>query len=164
VDLPGTTKWHLRVNFHQSFDVGATYDTLQAAYEAYQATGTPAAFKARGYANRAASASNPVISGYAVPQPFELLIGDAGALSEVAIDWSLTTPPSVDKGNVAATGATAGAPGFYTPSGATIPADVAALAGVAATPATAWAAGQYVITADMLAAHWDGAAYAAGKA
>jgi hypothetical protein len=82
----------------------------------------------------------------------------------VQIDWNLLAAPAVDKGAVAATGATAGAPGFYAPSGATIPANQAALSGVVATPNTAWASGLYVITADMLAAHWDGAAWAVGKA
>jgi hypothetical protein len=163
-DYPGTTKWHLRVNFHQSFENGATYDTLQAAYEAYQASGTPAAFKARGYSSRPPSAANPTIAGFAIPQPFELLIGDAGAASEVAIDWNLTQPPSVDPGVVDATGAQAGKPGYFTPSGATVPADLAGLAGIAATPAGAWASGQYVITADLLANYYDGSAWAAGKA
>lgn len=163
-DYPGAVKWHLRVHFGQSFDPGATYDTLAAARAAYDASGTPAAFKARAYAGRPASASNPVISGFAIPQPFELLTGDAGAASDVAIDWNCTAEPSVDSGAVPATGATAGMPGYFTPSGATVPANLAALAGVPATPATAWTAGQYVITADKLGAHYDGAAWAAGIA
>ena len=163
-DYPGAVKWHLRVTFGQSFDVGAVYDTLAAARAAYEASGTPCGFKARAYASRIASASNPIISGFAIPQPFDLLTGDTGAASDVKIDWNCTDEPDVDKGVVAATGAQAGAPGYYTPSGATVPANLAALGGLAATPATAWAAGQYVITADLLAAHWSGAAWAAGKA
>ena len=163
-DYPGSVKWHLTITFAQSFDVGAVYDTLSGARAAYEASGQPAAFKARGYASRAPSASNPVISGFAIPQPFDLLVGDAGASSEVKIDWICTDEPSVDKGVVAVTGATAGAPGFYTPSGATVPANVGALSGAAATPNTAWTTGQYVITGDLLAAHWSGTAWAAGKA
>ena len=163
-DYPGAVKWHLRVTFGQSFDVGAVYDTLAAARAAYEDTGQPCGFKARAYASRIASASNPIISGFAIPQPFDLLTGDAGAASDVTIDWNCTEEPTVDKGIVAAGGATAGAPGYYTPSGANVPANLAALAGLAATPATAWASGQYVITADLLAAHYDGAAWAAGKA
>jgi hypothetical protein len=112
----------------------------------------------------AASATNPTISGMVIPQPFEMLVGDAGAASECAIDWNLTGPPSVDYGAVTATGATAGAPGFYTPSGAGVPANLAALTGVTASPATAWTVGQYVITADLLANHWSGSAWVAGKA
>jgi len=163
-DYPGVTKWHLRVTFYQSFDSGAVYATLNAAYQAYVASGTPAQFRARPYSSKVASATNPIISGYAIPQPFDLIIGDAGAASEVPIDWNLTAVPTVDTGSVAATGATSGAPGYYSPSGAQTPANLAALTGVTATPAAAWATGQYVITADLLAAHWTGAAWAAGKA
>jgi hypothetical protein len=95
-DYPGVTKWHLKVTFNQSFDVGAVYDTLEAAYQAYQLDGTPADFVARGYASRPVGPGNPAISGAAIPQPFELLLGDAGAASECKIDWSLTAPPAVD--------------------------------------------------------------------
>jgi hypothetical protein len=110
------------------------------------------------------AANNPIISGLVIPQPFDIIVGDAGAASEVAIDWLLTGPPAVDTGSVVAAGAQSGAPGYYTPSGATVPANLAALTGVTATPNTAWATGQYVITADLLAAHWSGSAWAAGKA
>jgi hypothetical protein len=164
VDWPGVTKYHLRVTFYQSFDTGAVYSTLQAAYAAYVANATPAQFRARPYASRAPSATNPWISGYVIPQPFDLIFGDAGNTSEVAIDWNLTAPPTVDLGTVAATSAVAGSPGYYTPSGANAPANLAALTGVTASPATAWTTGQYVITADLLAAHWSGSAWVAGKA
>jgi len=70
----------------------------------------------------------------------------------------------VSSGAIAATGATAGAPGFYTPQGATVPATLAALTGITASPATAWTTGQYVITADLLAAHWSVSAWVVGKA
>jgi hypothetical protein len=164
IDYPGVTKWHLKVTFHQSFDVGAVYDTLNAAYNSYVATGAPAGFKARPYSSRVAAANNPIISGLVIPQPFEIMMGDAGAASEVQIDWNLTAPPTVDHGAVAATGATAGAPGYFTPTGASSPANLAALTGVTASPNTAWTTGQYVITADLLAAHWSGTAWATGKA
>jgi hypothetical protein len=164
VDYPGVVKWHLKMTFYMSYDIGATYQTLQAALNAYNASGTAANFKARPYSSRIASANNPIISGFAIPQPFDLIIGDAGAASEVQIDWNLTTPPTVDMGAVAAAGATAGAPGYFTPSGASAPANMAALAAVTATPTTAWATGQYVITGDLLANHWSGAAWVTGKA
>jgi hypothetical protein len=70
----------------------------------------------------------------------------------------------VDTGQVTATGATAGSPGYFTPSGASVPANAAALTGLTANPITAWATGQYVITGDLLANHWTGSAWAAGKA
>src|SRR4051794_20681017 len=162
-DYPGSVKWHLRATLYQDFSPGSTFATLNAAYSAYVASGTPAVFKARPYSSRTASATNPVISGFAIPQPFPLLSGDAGAASEVQIDWNLTAVPTVDNGAVAATGATAGAPGFFTPSGATTPANLAALTGLTASPASAWSTGQYVITADLLANNWSGSAWAAGK-
>jgi hypothetical protein len=163
-DYPGVTKWHLRVTFHQDFSTGSVYATLAAAVAAYQAGGTPVAWKARPYSSRIASVTNPIISGLAIPQPFMQMGGDAGAGSEVQIDWNLTGPPSVDTGAVTATGATSGAPGYFTPTGATVPANLAALTGITASPATAWAVGQYVITADLLAAHWSSSAWVAGKA
>ena len=65
---------------------------------------------------------------------------------------------------VAATGASAGSPGTYTPSNAVRPANLAALTGKTASPATAWTAGQHVITADGEAASWNGTAWVLGKA
>jgi hypothetical protein len=163
-DYPGVTKWHLRVTFHQSFDAGATYATLNQAYSNYLATGAQATFTARPHSSQTASATNPIIAGSVIPMPFELLIGDAGAGSEVAIDWNMTQPPSVNTGTVPATGANTGAPGYFTPSGAQTPANLAALTGITASPTTAWVSGNYVITADLLANHWTGTAWAAGKA
>lgn len=164
VDYPGVTKYHLRATLYQTFDAGATFATLNAALQAYQANNTPVTWKARAHASRVASANNPVISGLVIPQPFDYIVGDAGAASEVAIDWLLTGAPSVDTGTVAAAGAQAGSPGYYTPSGANVPANLAALTGITAAPATAWTPGQYVITGDLLAAHWTSSAWAAGKA
>ena len=66
----------------------------------------------------------------------------------------------------AATGATAGTPGTWTPGGATPPASLAALQGaspaVVASPTTAWSTGQYVALGDATHAHWDSAAWTAG--
>lgn len=68
-----------------------------------------------------------------------------------------------------ATGATEGAPGTWTPAGATPPADVAALqaSGIVASPATVWTTGNYMQTGTAGVAgqaHWDSAAWVAGKA
>jgi hypothetical protein len=70
-----------------------------------------------------------------------------------------------------ATGATAGTPGAWTPTGSTPPPTVAKLiAGdpvtVAASPAGAWTTGQYVQTGTAGApgeANWSGTAWVAGK-
>jgi hypothetical protein len=69
--------------------------------------------------------------------------------------------------DVPATGATAGAPGSFTPAGCVTPANVAALTGLTASPSTAWTVGQYVQTATSGTAgqgYWNGTAWAAGKA
>lgn len=68
----------------------------------------------------------------------------------------------------AATGATAGTPGNWTPSGSAAPANLAALTGaspaISATPATAWTTGQHVVLGDTSHAHWSGSAWVAGDA
>jgi hypothetical protein len=163
-DYPGVTKWHLRVTFYQDFSAGSVFATLNSAYQSYVSTGSPVNYKSRPYSSRIASTTNPIVSGMCIPQPFMQFGGDAGAASEIQIDWNLVAPPTVDFGAVTATGATSGAPGYYTPSGATTPANLAALTGITATPATAWAVGQYVITGDLTANHWTSSAWAAGKA
>lgn len=93
-DYPGPVKWHFVAKFLQSFDAGATDDTLQAALDAYAQDGTPVDFKARPYSSRPVSATNPEILGQAIPQPYEIFGGDAGAASEVDVDWILTGPPT----------------------------------------------------------------------
>jgi hypothetical protein len=63
-----------------------------------------------------------------------------------------------------ATGATAGTPGTFTPAGSVVPANLAAMAGIVANPATAWSTGESVVTANAAACHWDGAGWVAGVA
>jgi hypothetical protein len=164
IDYPGVTKYHLRVTFHQDYTTGSVFQTLNTAVANYQATGAAVNWKARPNATNVASTTNPTFSGMVIPQPFMPMGGDAGTASEVVIDWNMTGPYATDFGAVTATGATTGAPGYYTPSGASVPANLAALTGITASPATAWATGQYVITADLLAAHWSSSAWVAGKA
>lgn len=67
---------------------------------------------------------------------------------------------------VVATGATAGTPGSFTPSGSKVPTDLGAVkaANIVASPATAWTTGQYVSTSSGDKVHWDGSAWAAGAA
>ena len=77
---------------------------------------------------------------------------------KAAASW--TTP-----GSVVATGAGPGTGnGTYTPAGATPPANLAALSGVTASPATAWTVGQFIVLADGTKAHWTSTAWAAGPA
>lgn len=62
------------------------------------------------------------------------------------------------------TGATAGSPGGFTPSGSVAAANLAGMSGITANPTTAWTAGQYVVLGDSSLAHWTGTAWAAGAA
>jgi len=74
-------------------------------------------------------------------------------------------------GTVAVTGVTAGTPGSFQPSGATLPADLPALkadpvvgdAG-SSKPTTAWTTAQYVAVGDGSHAYWDGTAWLVGEA
>lgn len=62
----------------------------------------------------------------------------------------------------AATGATAGAPGTWTPAGGWAPQSFTQMDSIVATPATAWTTGQYVTLADGSEAHWGGTAWTSG--
>jgi hypothetical protein len=64
----------------------------------------------------------------------------------------------------AATGATAGTPGTFTPAGAAVPANLAAMTGIVATPATAWTTGQSVVLGDASHASWNATTWIAGPA
>jgi len=84
------------------------------------------------------------------------------------IEWGVTgdseaVPPAA---GTLATGATAGVPGTWTPSGSTAPANLIALQGstIAASPSSAWTTGQHIITGDTVHAHWDGDTWETGDA
>jgi hypothetical protein len=74
-------------------------------------------------------------------------------------DYFTGPPPAVP-----ATGATMGAPGTFTPAGATRPANLGAMTGITATPATAWTSGSYVALGDSSHAHWNATAWVVGTA
>lgn len=93
-DYPGPTKWHFKAKLAQSFDAGATHETLKAALAAYAADGSPVVFRTRAYASRPVSATNPSFESEAIPQPYTVFGGAAGSASEVDIDWIMTGPPS----------------------------------------------------------------------
>ncbi|MGW6600605.1 phage tail tube protein [Streptomyces sp. NPDC055036] len=75
--------------------------------------------------------------------------------------WTYAITPL---GGPAATGATAGTPGAFTPSGSVAPYDLADLALVTADPLTAWTTGQHVVLGDGSNAAWDGDSWAEGVA
>jgi hypothetical protein len=101
------------------------------------------------------------------------VIGDF-TVGNDAVNFSMTgaktkdgpPEPDCDPGpvGVAATGATAGTPGTYTPADSYGPADLAAAASVTASPVTAWASGEYIVLDDGTDAHWSGTAWVAGIA
>jgi hypothetical protein len=94
------------------------------------------------------------------------------AYLNAAIDCSMAAPkvsgtwaaaaPWVVPGQVVATGATAGIPGSFTPAGATPPANLAAMTGIVASPATAWTVGQHVEMGNGSDTYWNGTAWVAG--
>jgi hypothetical protein len=102
--------------------------------------------------------------------------GEARTVLSADISLPLSSRPQIDFGTAAdhqavppgaATGATAGIPGTWTPSGATAPANAAGAtaAAIVASPATAWTTGQYVqgTTAGVPGQmHWNGTAWTAG--
>jgi hypothetical protein len=68
-------------------------------------------------------------------------------------------------GPIVATGASAGAPGTFSPPGAVPPANLAAMnAGILATPSTAWDEGDYVVLANSSECHWSGSNWVVGRA
>ena len=78
-----------------------------------------------------------------------------------SIEIKETDPPAK------ATGATAGSPGSFTPGGSLTPNNLAHLSAapaVVASPTSAWATGQRVVTADAQEAYWDGTAWQLGRA
>jgi hypothetical protein len=93
-DYPGPTKWHMKAKLAQSFDAGATDDTLAASLDAFAADGTPCSFRVRAYKSRPVSATNPSFEGECIPQPYTVFGGAAGAASEVDLDWIMTEAPT----------------------------------------------------------------------
>jgi hypothetical protein len=72
--------------------------------------------------------------------------------------------PGFSNNGPAATGATAGIPGAWTPANADPPNKFQSMNTIVASPATAWTTGQYVTLGDGSFAHWGGAAWTSGKA
>ena len=109
------------------------------------------------------------ISGIVQIQPLDLG-GDVNTRITSDAAWPINGTPlwGTHIPAVAATGATAGTPGTWSPAGATPPATLAALTGaappIAATPTTAWTVGQSVVLGDATAAHWSGTAWVTGVA
>ncbi|MFI1799855.1 hypothetical protein ACH427_21220 [Streptomyces sp. NPDC020379] len=101
----------------------------------------------------------------------DMAIGDTESLAGLPLGvkpmvygnntWTYAVTPL---GGTVATGASAGTPGSFTPTGAVAPADLAALASVIATPTAKWTTGQHVVLADGSKAFWDSSKWGAGTA
>lgn len=79
--------------------------------------------------------------------------------------WKHATDPAYFIDSPRATGATAGAPGTFTPANSGKVNTFDEMAGaVVASPATAWSTGQRVVLNDGTEAHWSGSAWVAGRA
>lgn len=88
-----------------------------------------------------------------------LVLGDGSEAYWDGNSWEYGRKPATV---ITATGAIAGIPGHYTPTGAANPANLAAMSGITASPTTAWTTGQYVNVADGTKANWTGSAWATG--
>jgi len=87
-DYPGAVKWVLRATFYQSYEDEGTYQVLRDAL----AVRGPVPYKIRP-TSAPIGPENPSFEGMVRPQPFDLINGDAGTLSTVDIEWSLTGEP-----------------------------------------------------------------------
>lgn len=111
--------------------------------------------------------------------PYDVMLdntGTPGPLLEaldnydhLVVDLTKVPPPDTSAAGstavgVAATGATAGEPGSFTPADSYPPDTLAGMSTVTASPNTAWATGEYVTIGDGSEAHWTGSAWAAGAA
>lgn len=101
------------------------------------------------------------------PAPLRVALGER---KHFLFDQVLLAPPVGDCGGnpvgAKVTGATAGTPGTFTPNDGShwIPMNLADLAGVTASPSTAWTTGQRVVLQDGTSAHWSSTAWVAGPA
>jgi hypothetical protein len=93
-DYPGTVKWSLIATLYQSFDTGSTEDTLSAAVAAYKLDGSPVTYEVAGYRDRPVGPDNPSWSGEVIPKDYAPINGDAGAASQIDLEWSCTAEPT----------------------------------------------------------------------
>lgn len=99
----------------------------------------------------------PGVGGVAGP-----LLTPIDSRDHLHVQYTTVAPPEPGcdclSSGPAATGATAGSPGSWTPVDSYAPANLANLrtSGVTASPTTAWTSGQYVVLGDGSHAYWDG--------
>ena len=106
-------------------------------------------------------------------------LGDPAGLQEpiqndghMHVQLTTMAPPATTDGAIplddpdasAATGATAGSPGSFTPASSNRPDDLTEMTGVTATPSSAWTTGQHVVTESGEKVNWNGTAWETGEA
>lgn len=158
---PGSTTYSWKLAGNLDIDVDAGADGFFALSQL--SPGTSVAFEFVPNTTDGTAASGKVII-----DPLDFGADEYGSDLSSDFEFALDGKPEWDwdgtGGGTAATGATAGTPGTWTPGGSTPPANLAATSGVTASPATAWTTGQYVVTGDTQHVHWSGSAWASGDA
>ena len=89
-EFPGTIKWYFRLTLYQSFDAGGADEILQGCL----AAGGVVPYEVFPFREQQVSATNPRFSGNVIPRKYSLIAGDAGAASEITIEWSMTGEPT----------------------------------------------------------------------
>jgi hypothetical protein len=156
--LAGPTTQSVTVEFFGSYGSGEVHQTLWPIHQARSIV----PFAWRPNQNNPVSATNPELRGNVqiLKYPPKAQRG-----SEETIQIEFASPDaSLAFVSIPATGATAGTPGSFTPTGATPPANLAGLTGITASPSSAWTTGQYIVLGDGSHAHWSGTAWVSGNA
>lgn len=112
------------------------------------------------------TAAGATVTGTVVVDPLDVgSTDDYGAVMASDFEWNIVGEPALSWGEAgAATGATAGTPGTWTPSGADPAPDAAGMAAITATPTTAWTTGQHMVLGDNSHSYWNGTAWTVGEA
>lgn len=87
-------------------------------------------------------------------------------MSDPSLDWYAPNQQCVGidvEANVA-TGADAGTPGTWTPTGSEMPWDLAGMGGVVANPQTPWTSGERMVTGSGDLVTWSGTDWVGGPA
>jgi hypothetical protein len=153
-DLAKPSKWKLDIEILQDW-----IDPAGASFFFYDQDGQQQWFSLS-YAGTIA----PVATGECSIQATQFLGAASGPLAGTA-SMPCIGKPLISKGVMAAaaTGATAGTPGTWTPGGSRPPNNMTEMSAVTASPATAWTTGQYVKALGE-EYYWNGTDWALGRA
>lgn len=150
--------WDVTLNGLQSFGAAGLWNLLRPLVGSLQT------FTVLPDRDVAVGAANPQMTGSAIVKAFPFLDAAVGEASEFDLVLAVQGPPQFVTSLVAATGATAGTPGTFTPANAQTPANFAAMTGLTASPTTLWTSGQYVVAGDLSRAYWNATTWVSGTA